>query len=285
MEASRTPAENEPNPARAARLANALLYDLTAHEAYLDGAPHLKHAALRELYGGLLIEVVDEARRHSSPPRALDLGAGEGSATLPLLELGASVTAVDLSRAQLDRLTARCSRYPGNLETRCEDVLESIRSLRESGKRFDVVVANSFLHHVPDYLGLIREAAALLTDHGQFFSFQDPLRYDSVGKGSRLFSELAYASWRIFKGDVLRGLARRFRRQRGVFLEDCAADNAEYHVVRSGVDHEAVGRLLVASGFECRIVKYFSTQVLLWQTVGQRAGIESTFAVLARRPA
>ena len=134
---------------------------------------HTSNTALCELYAELVIQVYKDAQKRIAEPAVLDLGAGEGSATLPFLELGARVTAVDISSSQLESLRTKCARFGDRLQVRCADVNEAIKTECE---KYDVVVANSFLHHVPDYLGLIAETLALLNPGGQFFSFQDPLR-------------------------------------------------------------------------------------------------------------
>lgn len=265
---------------RVAARANCATYDAEATRNYIDGAPHAKHSSLRALYGRLVAQVYDYAARRSPVPTVLDLGAGEGTATLPFLELGARVTAVDISTSQLDALLAKCGHHHDRLEVSCEDIGET---LSRKSRAFDVIVANSFLHHVPDYLAMIREATSLLTPQGQFFSFQDPLRYDSVGTFARAFSELAYLSWRVFKGDVLGGLRRRMRRARGIYLEDSVDDNAEYHVVRGGVDQNAISDLLNDLGFDCGILAYFSTQSRLFQPLGEALAVQNTFSVIARR--
>jgi len=267
------------NPNKSAVLANMALYDATMTRAYIDGAPHIKHVALRELYAALLTQVYEYARQYSSQPRVLDLGAGEGSVTLPFLELGAVVTAVDVSESQLAGLQDKCQQYSDRLELRCEDVEVMLKSTEE---RYDIVVANSFLHHIPDYLGLVGQALRLLNPHGQFFSFQDPLRYDTMGWAARVFSEAAYFSWRISRGDVLGGLRRRFRRGRGEYLADSLHDNAEYHVTRNGVDQDAIAKMFWEAGFECDIQRYFSTQSSIFQPVGAAMGVKNTFAIVAR---
>jgi len=166
------------------------------------------------------------------------------------------------------------------LEVRCENINDT---LREKSEKYDIIVANSLLHHVPDYLGMIREAATVLNPHGQFFSFQDPLRYDSSGKATMMFSKIAYFSWRVFKGDLIGGLRRQMRRSRGIYLEDSAYDNAEYHVTRNGVDQDAIHELLEEQGFDCNIVSYFSTQSHLFQPIGALLRIKNTFAVVAQK--
>lgn len=266
---------------RIAALANVSAYDAQATRKYVDGAPHVKHASLRQLYGKLVVQVFDGARERVTTPMVLDLGAGEGSATLPFLQLGAKVVAVDISRSQLGALKAKCRHFGDMLEVRCEDITNT---LRVKSERYDVVVVNSFLHHVPDYLGLIREAATVLNPCGQFFSFQDPLRYDSVNKATLVFSTLAYFSWRVLRGDLVGGLRRRIRRSRGVYLEDSLHDNAEYHVTRNGVDQDAIRRLFEELGFHCSIVSYFSTQSRLFQPIGPVLAMKNTFGVVAQKP-
>jgi SAM-dependent methyltransferase len=261
--------------------ANASAYDAGSNREYIDGAPHIKHAALRKLYGKLVVEVFDRARTRQAIPKVLDLGAGEGSVTLPFLQLGAEVTAVDISRRQLDALREKCKEYHGRLTTRCEDIHET---LKDESAAYDIIVANSFLHHVPDYLGMIREAAGRLTAGGQFFSFQDPLKYDTVGPLSTAFCQAAYYSWRIFRGDLIGGFQRRLRRARGIYLDDSPHDNAEYHATRGGVDQTAVCELLQSLGFDFRFIPYYSTQSRLFQPIGTALGVRNTFAVVARKP-
>ena len=267
---------------RIAASANISVYDAEMTEQYVDGAPHLKHASLNALYHELVLQVFDSARQYVKTPTVLDLGAGEGSMTLPFLEHGANVVAIDASSSQIDALRSKCERFSEQLEFRCEDINDV---LREEGKQYDIVVVNSFLHHVPDYISMISEAIAVLGPHGQFFSFQDPIRYDSIGKPAMLFSNIAYFSWRIFKGDLVGGLMRRLRRRRGIYLEDSVHDNAEYHVTRNGVDQDAIRMVFEEHGFDCNIVYYFSAQSRFFQIVGNALGVKNTFAVISQKRA
>jgi SAM-dependent methyltransferase len=257
-----------------------LAYESKDPKAYRP--PHIKHAELRELHAQLVVRTFAEAARHTPTPTVLDLGAGEGSVTLPFLKLGAKVVAVDISSRQMEELRNKCESYSGMLETRCEDVNDT---LTNSSEKYDIICANSFLHHVPDYLALISDAVAMLSPFGQFFSFQDPLRYDSVSRFTRIFTDVAYASWRVSlgsRGDVIGGIRRRWRRKQGIYLEDCVEDNAEYHITRNGVDQDAIRELLERRGFDCEIVKYFSSQSRVFQPIGSRMGIKNMFAVIAK---
>ena len=265
---------------RIAATANRTAYEGEDAFAYINGAPHIKHETLRKLYGALVVRVFDTARLHVGVPKVLDLGAGEGSATLPFLELGARVVAVDISDRQLQALKQRCGDYGHMLDIRVADV-SSV--LDDKSERFDIVVANSFLHHVPDYLGMVENAITVLGPHGQFFSFQDPMRYDRLGRATRAFCEVAYGFWRVFQGDVMGGLARRARRARGVYLRDSVHDNTEYHFTRNGVDQDAIEVLFRQHGFVCHLIRYFSTQSVLFQEIGERLGARNTFAIVAER--
>jgi 2-polyprenyl-3-methyl-5-hydroxy-6-metoxy-1,4-benzoquinol methylase len=182
-----------------AALANVESYDSDKTRRYTNGAPHIKHAKLRSLYNRLIVEIYATACSFVSQPKVLDLGAGEGSATLPFLELGAAVTAVDISEAQLDVLRVRCSSFDDDLSMYRGDIHDAISEYLDHKCQYDIIVANSFLHHVPDYLGLIRECSKILSPHGQFFSFQDPMRYASLGTLTSLFTKVSYFSWRILQ--------------------------------------------------------------------------------------
>ncbi len=263
-----------------AALANIATYSPELTKDYIDGAPHVKHESLRLLYGELVVKVYDEAKKHNANPRVLDIGAGEGSVTLSFLELGAKVVATDISENQLTSLESKCAHFGSMLEVRCEDISDTIR---KNADRFDIVVASSFLHHIPDYLGMIEKLLSMLTPGGQFFSFQDPLRYDSLSKATRSFSSISYYFWRIFKGDLVGGIRRWLRRKRGIYLQDCPYDNAEFHVARNGVDQDAIRKLFQANDVECQIVSYFSTQNVFFQYLGSHLGMKNTFAVVAKR--
>jgi SAM-dependent methyltransferase len=114
-------------------LANASFYDADGTRKYVDDTPHIKHASLRRLYSKLVVQVFDNARKHSKSLLVLDLGAGEGSSTMLFLELGAKVVAVDISRSQLDTLKTRCALFDDMLEVRCADIGDALREIGRDG--------------------------------------------------------------------------------------------------------------------------------------------------------
>ena len=263
---------------RSAPDANRVLYDEAGASKYVNSAPHLKHRRLVEFHTSLVESVYSAAARDSETVRVLDLGAGEGSCAYNFLRLGATVTAVDISEHQLERLQVRCKCFSQRLELRHEDAWDAL----QRPDRYEVVVANSFLHHVPDYLALIRRALAHIAMKGQFLSFQDPLRYDTMTRTSYAFSNMSYFAWRTFQGNLWQGLKTRIRRARGIYIEGSKEDDAEYHVTRNGVDQIAICSLLESSGFHCRLIRYFSTQSAILQRVGSWLDLPNTFAVVGR---
>ncbi|MFN7171258.1 MAG: class I SAM-dependent methyltransferase [Fimbriimonadaceae bacterium] len=263
-----------------AALANKAAYNSDHVQEYIDGSPHIKHESLRRLYAEQVVRILDFVSAPGKTVRVLDLGSGEGSVTLPFLQQGAHVTAVDISQPMLDRLSEACAEYKDRLEPTCEDIHKSLQGFAEGYRKFDVVVCNSFLHHIPDYLELIRQSCKVLDRPGAFFAFQDPMRYDTLGKKNHSISRLAYLSWRVTKGDLMGGAQRLARRSKGVLDENSMHDNAEYHCVRNGVDQEAIGRELKELGFEPEIIEYFSTQSKMWQSIGTGLGAKNTFGVI-----
>ena len=270
----------DPKANRMAALANAAMFEEREASAYIGGAPHLKHPSLRALYEDLTMRVFTSAKANRDTPTILDLGAGEGSATVRFLELGAQVTAVDISESQLRDLRRTCQRYGDRLRVHCEDFAAT---MRREGEVYDVVVMNSFIHHIPDYLAAIRNLLPLLGPRGQFFSFQDPLRYDTLERRTYVFSQLAYFSWRICQGNLWRGFKTRLRRIRGVYIAGSPEDDAEYHVTRNGVDHAAIAHLLESERFNCTVVRYCSTQSRWFQRMGESLAMENTFSITAQR--
>jgi SAM-dependent methyltransferase len=271
--------ETKPDMDRMAVLANLRRFDSEGTARCVDGSP-VKHPSVRRVYRNLVGRVFETAKKYSETPRVLDLGAGEGSATVAFLELGAHVTAADISESQLAALAEKCGRFDARLDIRHEEARATLQGRTE---RYDIVVMNSFLHHIPDYLGLVRQAISVLRSRGQIFSFQDPLRYDTLRRGERLFSQAGYFFWRAFQGDYVQGVKTRIRRLRGIYIPGSREDDAEYHVTRNGVDQNAIIDVLEAAGFTCEVVRYFSTQSRSFQVLGEALAVKNTFAIIAQR--
>lgn len=255
-------------------------YDSLSDGEYILGAPHIKHKSIATLYTDLLQQAFAVASNSNAGLlHVLDIGAGDGSATIPLLKRGASVLAVDISEQQLTQLRSKCNDLPGHLEVRCAD----IDAVLNEDQRYNIIVANSLLHHIPDYIGLVRRASSRLSDYGVFFCFQDPMWSSSISRRDALLTWAVYTGWRLKQSDVLGGIWRRFRRMLGIYSADSIHDNTEYHVVRNGVNQDEIMNTLHREGFNCSLKKYCSFQSDFWQPIGEKWEVKNTFSLLCTK--
>ncbi|MGH9283721.1 MAG: class I SAM-dependent methyltransferase, partial [Acidimicrobiales bacterium] len=141
------------------------LFDEAAGD-YQEGRPGYPEAVFR---------LLQERCGLGPGSQVLEIGPGSGQATLPILGLGAEVTAVEPGAALAGRLRERAG--SGRLRivgARFEDA-----GLPEPG--YDLVVSATAFHWVPPEVGYARAAAAL-RDHGWlalwWTIFGDPERVD-----------------------------------------------------------------------------------------------------------
>ena len=269
--------EGKPNT-RQSHQANLAAFGFERLGTYAEGAPHLMHVEVFDLLKTLVKRAIDACP--GPEVKVLDLGAGEGSVARLWLSQNAMVTAVDLSSAMLTELEAKCGAQAARLKCVTMDASEYLTACDE---RFDIVSCISFLHHVPDYLALIRLSLQALSRHGIFLTFADPIRYDTLRPAERLFEQVAYTMWRLGRPDVWGGIRRRLRRTRGIYSVDSIFDNAEYHVTRNGVDQDSIIQMLHQNGIWVDVITYWSTQSALFQRLGSLLGCKSNFSVFARK--
>lgn len=99
--------------------------------------------------------------------RILEMGCGTGRYTLPLLALGYSVTAVDISKESLRRLREEYEKHKSN----SWGFLDGRDSPPDRGD-FDAVICINFLHHVEDLPGQIRSLRKNLKSGGILLAFE-----------------------------------------------------------------------------------------------------------------
>lgn len=111
----------------------------------------------------------DAVRTGAPRVKALDFGCGSGNLSRHLLELGALVTAADVSRGFLDLVR---DRYPGDcLETYW---MEDGDFSGIGDQTFDLIATYSVLHHIPDYLGAIAGLARICKPGGVIMLDHEP---------------------------------------------------------------------------------------------------------------
>ena len=258
---------------------NVAAFDEMAEERLINGSPHLKHQNLRRLHRELLSQAANGTARPTKEIEVLELGAGDGLASIPWFEIGVGkIVAVDPSAAMLKRFIARAATYGLNVEVASADA-DSF--LKATPAQFDVVSFASVLHHIPDYLASVRAAIHVLRPGGSLITFQDPLRYDAMPRLHHLADRAAFLSWRTTQGELRRGLKTRLRRLRGVYSANEPSDYEEYHVVRNGVDSAAIVAALAPRFERVQETRYWSTPATLWQAVGERLRFQTEFGILA----
>lgn len=101
-------------------------------------------------------------------PEASVLDVGTGTAQIPVLMLDRSprldVLAVDLSGEML-RVATRNVARAGHGE-RCRLAKLDVKALRLPDKRFDLVMCNSTVHHIPEPLSVFKEMARVVKPDG-----------------------------------------------------------------------------------------------------------------------
>lgn len=244
---------------------------------YTRGSPHLADLRLRERLVNLTRTAILDLHDHGLPLDVLEVGAGHGGYTEPMLALGCRVTGVEMSKPSATHLAER---FRSN--ERLIAVYDPEGNLHDVGAPFSMIACISVLHHIPDYLAFVADALPRLAPGGTFFSLQDPLRYSRQPSYQRRFTWLAYLSWRLRQGDLGRGVATTTRRIRGTYDESNPSDMVEYHVVRDGVDEQALMTALKPQFDEVSLIPYYSTQVPSATRLGERRRWHNTFGIYAR---
>jgi SAM-dependent methyltransferase len=249
-----------------------------ADHDYRAGSPHLRHWALYDRLTAVTQAAIRATSRRGLPLTVLEVGAGHGGYTQPCLAAGCAVTVTEMSRASLERMQTQFGLNP-----HFAAVFDANGSLDPLGDtRFSLILCASVLHHIPDYRAFIHRA---VRDHllagGTLLTLQDPLWYPRVGQVARRLDRVAYLSWRLGRGRYWEGFRSFSRRLRNAYDEAIPNDMVEYHVLRSGVDEEAIVDDLKGVFESVDVTRYWSTQSPFWQKVGVAARLENTFLLEA----
>jgi 2-polyprenyl-3-methyl-5-hydroxy-6-metoxy-1,4-benzoquinol methylase len=109
------------------------------------------------LYAHLVVPTLLNLAGDVAGLSVLDAGCGEGVISRVLADLGASVTAIDVSE-ELIRI-ARSRTQDSKIEYCCFDLSEE--PPERFVQKFDMVVSNLVIDDVPDYVGYIRSVALM----------------------------------------------------------------------------------------------------------------------------
>lgn len=245
---------------------------------YSHGAPHLKHPHLRSMIEDALLQSVSRIIARTGRCSVLEVGGGHGAFSGVLLSAGADVTITEMSEPSADLLKARFREHPQ------VNIVHDPAGTWLSGapREFDLVAYISVLHHIPDYERAVRQACARLRPGGEFQSWQDPPFYPTMRRRDVWAMQLSYFVWRVRQGNPTQGIKTRLRRLRGVLDEANPADMVEYHVVRQGVNETVLKQFLDQEFEVVALIRYWSAQGTATQRWGERAGLASSFGLVAR---
>ncbi len=144
----------------------AIAHNRAAHDRVADvydsRHPEIFNDVEQARLASMLARIVPRVAGADGSVRALDVGCGTGNLTRHLLALGAHVTAADLSPKLLDEVARRFG-ASGGLELQQLNGTD-LQPIPDGS--FDLVAAYSVLHHVPDYIALVREMARVTRPGG-----------------------------------------------------------------------------------------------------------------------
>ncbi|NLZ03691.1 MAG: class I SAM-dependent methyltransferase [Phycisphaerae bacterium] len=113
----------------------------------------------------MLREALALVQTGAKPVKALDFGCGSGNLTRHLIALGASTTSADLSADFLKDIRRK---FSGS--GLCETLQLNGKDLSNvPDAQFDLAVTYSVLHHVPDYLAIVRELCRVTKPGGVLY--------------------------------------------------------------------------------------------------------------------
>jgi SAM-dependent methyltransferase len=268
---------------------NARLHDAPGYaEFYDDQQAFIRNPWEQRLFRDDLARI---ARRLPPAFRALDLGCGTGNLTLKLLDLGATVTSVDLSDGMLARLRRNLTLREARQDLRgpehpprrsaaptliCRDIDEFLRSCPA---RFDLVCACSFLHHLPDYLATAAAAARRVAPGGCLYVAHEPLASDAADWVGRALEWIDFKWQRL---EARTGLGGRVARKDPYYDPACLAD---YWAMQKGLDPKMLTQVLQREGLAPHIVRYDSKRHRILQACSDILGSQHLLRFEAWRPA
>jgi SAM-dependent methyltransferase len=140
--------------------------------------------------------------------RILELGASGGRFTVPLLDRGCQVTAVDISRRSIEYLERLTANHPERRSLLLvEDDVTALT--RVTGRAFDAVVGGHILHHVPDVRAVAARALERLRAGGRAVFLEpnpwNPQWYVHLAMHPRRSWRVERGIVRVWPGRVCRG--------------------------------------------------------------------------------
>jgi 2-polyprenyl-3-methyl-5-hydroxy-6-metoxy-1,4-benzoquinol methylase len=173
--------------------------------------------------------------------RLLEIGCGDGAASVQLAYAGADVTAVDLSPKAIEIARGRAKLTGVHVDFR----VANIETDAFEGQRFDVVWCDCILHHVvPNLDSVVAKVHAVLVDGGLFIT-REPVAYARWLKAIRRVIPVASCvtpDEQPLRGSEFRTIERYFPRARRRYFRvlariDCVTDSLQLIAATARVDN------------------------------------------------
>lgn len=149
---------------------------LSVEEAFDAWAEHYDNTSdlLIQVEGNTLLKLLDNPKKK----KILDLGAGTGRYTLPLLKQSAEVTALDISEKMLEILKKNC---PVNQKHRLHCVKADISAGKLPKQYFDMAISGLMFDHLKEISSAFKAVAQSLKSGSSFtFSVYSPFKDPSL---------------------------------------------------------------------------------------------------------
>jgi ubiquinone/menaquinone biosynthesis C-methylase UbiE len=127
---------------------------------FFDGNQYLENSHDRIVIRSLIVK---EFLGPVANSRILDIGCGDGSLSLPLLNATNRMTLVDISDGMIRRAAAR---VPASLAANVTLINDSFEAVGD-GERFDIILCVGVIAHVPSVDALFAKIARLLAPGGR----------------------------------------------------------------------------------------------------------------------
>jgi len=236
----------------------------------------------------------------------LDVGCGTGSLTLLAMERGLAAVGIDLSHAMLDRLRTKAAErgLSGRLDTEVSTVEDYLAS---SSRSFDAILFSAVLHHLPDYLDVLRLAAEHTNPGGVLYIIHEPSlgsRTGPLARGlewlDRALAELPgflrrqwgdvrrHGFFASLVGKVRRRLGRPVPRHGPAQPPSSPRTEAnwalvDYHAKHGGCDELAIAKALSERGFHVDLRRYDSKRHRVFHWLAQVLRTQRMIRIIASR--
>jgi SAM-dependent methyltransferase len=197
-----------------------------------------------------------------------------------LVELGARPVTVDVSADMLAVWAEKARAVDYEPEIVVAEILDFLRTNEGA---WDLIVFSSALHHLEDYLAVVKAALARLQPRGVFVTIFDPTEVGTLGRGIRRLDYVAYVCLK-HPGDALRKALGKLRRAGGGHETGGALGSIAERHERHGVDDRAISRTLEQAGMQILVhERTYEGRFAIVRLLLRLLRIPSNFSFLARR--